>query len=59
MSISYADVRFKVLSKLRTTILQVIDDIRKTNPQAYKRLQTQLDEFSNIIKSGRRNAEKA
>ena len=53
MSISHADVRFKVLSRLRTTILQVIDDIRKTKPQAYKRLQKQLDEFSNIIKSGR------
>ena len=53
MSISHADVRFKVLSRLRTTILQVIDDIGKTKPQAYKRLQKQLDEFSNIIKSGR------
>ena len=53
MSISHADVRFKVLSRLRTTILQVIDDIRKTKPQAYKRLQKHLDEFSNIIKSGR------
>lgn len=49
MSGSHEDIRYKVIRKLRESILQVIDHIRTDKPKLYHMLQEQLEEYKEII----------
>jgi len=49
MSVSHEDIRVKVISKLRESILKAIDDIRKSKPQIYLKLRRQLEEYQELI----------
>jgi len=50
MSLSHEDIRHKVLQKVRGSILKVIESIRSTKSQLYGALQSQLEEYENLIK---------
>lgn len=50
MSLSHEDIRHKVLQKVRESILKVIESIRSTKSQPYAALQSQLEEYENLIK---------
>lgn len=49
MSISHEDVRYNVVSKVRASILRVIDDLRVNLPKVYSRLQKQFEEYKEIV----------
>jgi len=46
----HEDIRYKVISKLRDSILEVIDSIRTSMPRIYLTLKQQLDEYERVIK---------
>lgn len=46
---SHEDIRYKVISDLRTSILSAIGHIRNSKPQVYTRLKGQLTEYLNLI----------
>ena len=50
MSLSHEDVRYRVVSRLRDVILRVIDRIRRTQPEVYSELGSQLEEYREIIR---------
>jgi len=52
MSISHEDVRYNVLNKLRKSILDGIDYIRKNDPQLYFKMSKELEEYRKIIDKG-------
>jgi hypothetical protein len=49
MSTSHEDIRYNVISKVRESILQAIEHIRVSYPEAYLKLQQQLKEYKEII----------
>jgi hypothetical protein len=51
MSLSHEDIRHKVLQKVRESILKVIESIRSTKSQLYTALQSQLEEYENLIRT--------
>jgi len=52
MSISHEDVRYNVLNKLKKSILDGIDYIRKNEPQLYSKMSKELEEYQEIINKG-------
>lgn len=52
MSESHEDIRFKVLKKLRESILQAIAHIRANNPQLYTSMQSLLEEYERLVNAG-------
>ena len=49
MSLSHEDIRYKVISKLRLSISNVIERIRTSKPQIYSKLRHQLEEYKRLI----------
>ena len=50
MAVSHEDIRYKVLNKLKDSILKAIDFIRKNEPQLYSKMSHELKEYEKIIK---------
>lgn len=49
---SHEDIRYKVILKVRESILGAIDHIRTSKPQTYRKLQKHLEEYRKIIDNG-------
>ncbi|MGD8506219.1 MAG: N-6 DNA methylase, partial [Candidatus Bathyarchaeota archaeon] len=49
MSASHEDIRFKVITDLRESILRVIDHLRTNRPDMYSKLQPHLEKYKGII----------
>lgn len=49
MSMSHEDIRYRVISKLRESIIQAINNIRTSKPQIYSKLGRQLEEYKQLI----------